>query len=443
LSEYRQRFMAATANIEALVPEAIVAPTYDYRYYPGLIAALTIFFYTEILIPREIHFAIALIALLGMVIFRTRVIRQAFSQVVPLILVAFWSLILTVALASKVGFEAANIAKTTFYITSAIIYSALGYLVYNIFGSPASIFRAICAVSAIIAVIYIFQYHSDPMIASALAAGNRTYLRHTLGAGTNLWALALAICIAAPALVSRQSVILRLIFFPLIAYALMISTGRTGWAWVAILSFTLLARNTKSTIGYCVIAVLLYTFFVSVLTPIFPMYFGVGSLDWVQQLPTFQESAPVNQSDLPAINTHWRGFETFSAFQFVHMFDAPWDFLGTGLNSLVPIGFNFELGGEERQYLPIFHNGLSFIMVRAGFVGIGLYLWQNIRWIRMFRAPSSDRVLNKANLFGIGLILCLLFSLPTITGLYQQGDCKSIMPFIIGYLIAYRQARIA
>lgn len=417
--------------------------TYDYRYKIGLIFALTAFLYTETLIPRELHFGISVVFVLILCITNVGAIRSAFLQTAPLGIIVIWSAFLTVALASTVGFDTANIAKSVFYITSAIVYSALGYLVYTIFGSPASLFRAICIVSVIIAIGYIWQYHNDPMMASALAAGNRTYLRHSLGAGTNLWALAIAMCIAAPSLATKRYFILRLLVVPLVGYALWISTGRTGLAWIVILILTLSARTTRSTVVYCIIAITLYLFFVFVLTPILPMYFAYGSLDWVQNLPTFEESVPINQSDLPGINMHWRGYETYIAFRFVNLFSVPWRFLGTGMSSVVPIGFNFELGGESRQYLPIFHNGLSFIMVRSGFIGIALYLWQNLHWIMSFRSSSRDKIETKSNLFGIGLILCVLFSLPTITGLYQQGDCKSIMPFIIGYLLAFREVRTA
>jgi len=87
-----------------------------------------------------------------------------------------------------------------------------------------------------------------------------------------------------------------------------------------------------------------------------------------------QELAVRNYDDISDINANWRGYETFIALTtFVNGTPANWLF-GFGMGKLVDIGFVMFLNEDGIRYIPIFHNGYVYLLIKSGISGTMLYL---------------------------------------------------------------------
>jgi hypothetical protein len=87
-----------------------------------------------------------------------------------------------------------------------------------------------------------------------------------------------------------------------------------------------------------------------------------------------QELAIRNYDDITDINANWRGYESFMALTtFINGTPANWLF-GFGMGKLVDIGFVMYLNEDGIRYIPIFHNGYIYLLIKSGIVGTALYL---------------------------------------------------------------------
>lgn len=68
----------------------------------------------------------------------------------------------------------------------------------------------------------------------------------------------------------------------------------------------------------------------------------------------------------------WRAFEANLVFTQVDE-EKKW-IQGKGFGSTVDVGFEIRLDGEEIQHLPTVHNGMSYVYMKTGILGIILYL---------------------------------------------------------------------
>jgi hypothetical protein len=75
-----------------------------------------------------------------------------------------------------------------------------------------------------------------------------------------------------------------------------------------------------------------------------------------------------------SINTNYRGYESVRAlisFEDGHLGNY---IAGHGLGKLVDLGIDVKLGSEFRRFIPVLHNGYLYILVKTGFLGIGVYI---------------------------------------------------------------------
>ncbi|MBD3816214.1 MAG: hypothetical protein IE913_07150 [Halothiobacillus sp.] len=403
---------------------------------------LAAFLVVGALAPKEVHFVIGLLGIGVCAWMQPHALAEGLKKASW-----FWGVLV---LAIVVTFPAAVILKHSFfdvlkgfyYLVRLPIFLALGFASFWVLKSRDGLLKAICASAVLSAVVYMARYLLDPSIAVELQAGDRTYIRDTLGAGSYLWSIAIGVALAFPRALGKWRVILVPVIISAVASAIVISTGRTAVVWIAVLLIVLAIPRIKQAWPFQLLYGIVFLFFFLTLTPF--LYFGpeLVSQRWYESIGYIDESIPTARYSLREINTHWRGFETFLAFKYVFSLHGPWFLWGTGLGDRVPLGFMFNLGGEDVTSIPIFHNGFSLLMVRSGLLGLFLFVMGNFKLIKdLLPKPGGfgPQTRADANLskLGIGVVLLMVMAFPTISGLYHGAEGGSSIPFILGYITAY------
>lgn len=141
------------------------------------------------------------------------------------------------------------------------------------------------------------------------------------------------------------------------------------------------------------------------------------------------------------IQDNWRGYETARAVgQWAAGGPARW-FLGEGLGALVDLGLFESLTRDPRdavRFIPIFHNGYVFVLVKAGLVGMVLYLLVLTRLYLLGRRHAGAE--NPAPTRQLGRLLqacavSLVISTGIFFGAFHKFDLLPVM-LLSGYLIA-------
>lgn len=81
---------------------------------------------------------------------------------------------------------------------------------------------------------------------------------------------------------------------------------------------------------------------------------------------------------------HWRPFELLTGLNYYLGLPSYNIVFGNGLGAQLPLGGEFYLAGQTYTEIPILHNGLSYLYLKAGFVGVGvvvLFLIKSVRQI--------------------------------------------------------------
>jgi hypothetical protein len=91
------------------------------------------------------------------------------------------------------------------------------------------------------------------------------------------------------------------------------------------------------------------------------------------------------------VHDNWRGYETARALRhWAAGHPGQW-LLGDGFGALVDLGRFQQLSPNPRErmrFIPVFHNGYIYVLVKTGLVGLGLYGWMLWRLYRLGRADA-------------------------------------------------------
>jgi len=143
------------------------------------------------------------------------------------------------------------------------------------------------------------------------------------------------------------------------------------------------------------------------------------------------------------INTNWRGYETSRALDSWAQAGLAKQVFGQGFGAQVDLGLFQNLSNDSRaavRFIPIFHNGYVYLLVKTGVVGVLLYLgalWWMYRIGRRTAGGGSD---DPATLQGRalqGCVVVLAVSTWVVAGAFNKFDMFSFL-MLIGFLLAAR-----
>lgn len=138
------------------------------------------------------------------------------------------------------------------------------------------------------------------------------------------------------------------------------------------------------------------------------------------------------------INNNWRGYEIYRTKETIKDGSILNIVLGNGNGKAVELNTEILLGEDYYSKISILHNGYYYTALKAGIVGVTLYILFAISILR----KSIRSIFRCKNIFEnkllCGIVFGILFSTIVVSGLYNKGSIFSYC-FIIGYLSLYNK----
>ncbi len=374
------------------------------------------------------------------VVISGKIYQQPLKALSALILMAVLALVVT--LISSEGMDATSALRGTFYFARVIAFTYLGYAIAKLVKTDAPILVAFLAVGTFVAASYLVRYTSDPLI----RLGSREDVRNNVGTGgLVLW---LVPCMAVLLWRRMRSMLDRWLLTLCSAVSIaatIASTSRSAYLSIGVFVLVLLLpftpriwRNAPFLLVLALLAML------ALFTPLVAWSLGTNVFFDLSGGP-FNELMPPYAGGMGSINQQWRGYEAWAAFRHVFGEGGAAIAFGTGLASQVPLGIMQVLAGQPVQKIEIFHSGFSFAFVRAGVVGLALYLWFVARSLRSLTAGmQQDGTDLRVFRAGLAAFIVLALGTPTIAGVFNPDDTGQVGLLLFGMALAraYRPAAV-
>lgn len=181
-----------------------------------------------------------------------------------------------------------------------------------------------------------------------------------------------------------------------------------------------------------------------IISPNVYTYFNQESVFIKKIERSFSEIKVKDYSSMSDINENWRGYETYRAM--VTYADGNWFqiLIGQGFGALVDLDVSIRLGSRDEEgkyfrFIPVFHNGYVFILLKTGIIGIILYIIffvKIFKFIGIFHCGKFKHKSAVIRRFVFGCVLSLLFLTYVVGGFF--GNTEIIPIFLtIGFLVSY------
>lgn len=158
------------------------------------------------------------------------------------------------------------------------------------------------------------------------------------------------------------------------------------------------------------------------------------------------EIAISDYDDQQDINLNWRGYESYMALKHYKDGDLGNYLFGYGFGELVDVGLFIKLGGEDLRFVPYFHNGYLYLLIKTGALGLVLYLYFIFSLFMRFRKERSywpeTHPTHKFAAMAQGILVGSIFMTYIITGLFNKGDGLALSLLLGGILASCRNARM-
>ncbi|MDC8005073.1 O-antigen ligase family protein [Aureisphaera galaxeae] len=141
-----------------------------------------------------------------------------------------------------------------------------------------------------------------------------------------------------------------------------------------------------------------------------------------------------NKLDRRELWPRWRAYEASLVWNEVNE-EKSW-LTGKGFGSTVDVGFDIMLQGEEIRHLPTVHNGVAYVYMKTGLIGLLVYL----SMIGMLYMQYYNRQIERNRVsFNRLLVACSFYifaSSLVVTGIFKPYDMAT---FLIGGILALKQ----
>jgi len=131
---------------------------------------------------------------------------------------------------------------------------------------------------------------------------------------------------------------------------------------------------------------------------------------------------------------HWRAFEANLVYSEVDK-QHDW-FFGKGFGSTVDVGFEIRLAGEWIRNLPMVHNGLAYVYLKTGIIGLLVYFMCMLYLYSYFYKKGSNSKEAFYNRMLASYAFYFLVSSMVVTGIFRPYDMVTLL---IGGTFALKQ----
>ncbi|QNM85185.1 O-antigen ligase family protein [Polaribacter pectinis] len=146
-------------------------------------------------------------------------------------------------------------------------------------------------------------------------------------------------------------------------------------------------------------------------------------------------SPKLNLNNKADLWDHWRAYEAYCAFQGLN--ESPISYIsGKGLGALIDLKFSASISSEGKiRHIPILHNGYVFILFKTGVLGLFLYLFFLFKlYFQAYRKTENLKTKYFGNLLSATALYLILSSL-IITGLYNVQEETTLL---LGIFVALK-----
>lgn len=131
---------------------------------------------------------------------------------------------------------------------------------------------------------------------------------------------------------------------------------------------------------------------------------------------------------------HWRAYEANLVYSEVRE-ERSWIF-GKGFGSTVDVGFEIRLQGEWIQKLPTVHNGIAYVYMKTGILGLVVYGFSILFLYLYYYSKEKNVEIKSYNRMLASYSFYLLISSLVITGIFKPYDMATLL---IGGTFALKQ----
>jgi len=131
---------------------------------------------------------------------------------------------------------------------------------------------------------------------------------------------------------------------------------------------------------------------------------------------------------------HWRAYEANLVYSEVRE-ERSWIF-GKGFGSTVDVGFEIRLQGEWIQKLPTVHNGIAYVYMKTGILGLVVYGFSILFLYLYYYSKKKNVEIKSYNRMLASYSFYLLISSLVITGIFKPYDMATLL---IGGTFALKQ----
>jgi len=146
-----------------------------------------------------------------------------------------------------------------------------------------------------------------------------------------------------------------------------------------------------------------------------------------------EEIRPARYQVLGDVHDHWRGYEAWRALRSFSDATPRQEILGQGLGAQVDLGLTIELGGVDFREIGQLHNGLLWILVKTGIVGVALFVVWFVGLLGLWRRLARDGKTDAADLL-LGVVLTLALTTLVVSGPFNPLSNDALLLVLGGFL---------
>jgi hypothetical protein len=386
---------------------------------------------------REAHFLSAAILIPYLALGRGAVFARCLRLCWPLLLLVVLGFCVT--LADGALFERDTL-KGLWYTTRIPVYVIFGAMLTSRITSLESITDILLSGGVVLALHFLVAYYSDSNVVSA----DRLYIRSQIGHGYLITAFAIVLAFHKLFVEKKTGLISGVLVVgaaTIMTASILLSDSRSNLYGQAVLILFTFSAIPSAWFGRSMVLLALIVL-VTLTTPAIQFFISSSELARLgSALPgSLNELIAIDRATNDEINDYWRGYETFSAFSFVTAHGFYSTLFGIGLHGAVIVSNTPpDLGDPLNDAIPIFHNGFAFAYVRAGILGLALFIWQHVTLASQAKPLVRSCDLN-ARFFGrlyCGLMMLMIIEIPTTSGLLNYDEAGSTSCILLGLLIGF------
>ena len=364
------------------------------KYLVTHLILLSILVGSNFVSPEGISLVMLLLVIVFPVAFGFKIPRGIWFAVWPIAVMMLLGLIGSFVTESS-NREINDVIKDSWYFGKAILTVLFGYLVMWRIRDIRMVLRLFVLAAVIVSGLHLISIAMDPSVLREPI----DLIRETMGVGYMISALGVII------ILTTRNYQLNLLPFRsklflnsgliLCLLSVVISFSRTLWVCTFIFVMLLLYKSKSKKLGRLALAGLVVTvllFSVSGLTSTLQSREDAFGSMMAKITSSIEEITISDYEGMAPINLHWRGFESYQAFQTYKSGTIFECFFGQGFGTNIDLGFFMPVEAINMRYIPILHNGYLYILVKTGFIGLVLYLYYLIFLFRYgHRSSLSDR----------------------------------------------------